>query len=77
MIRFFAMHRDPLRGSHLHLVLTVHERVPLARALDRLREHRTATAPNQHPVLWFDFGPGDSDLRRLDQCSPATAPERF
>ena len=68
MKRFFAIHRDAQRGTHLHLVLTSHRRT-MNEALDELRKHRSATAPNQRPVLFYDFGPGDSDLRRLDKLT--------
>jgi len=67
-VRFFAVHRDDLRGTHLHLVLTSHRRT-FNDALSELRKHRAATAPNQRPVLFFDFGTGDNDLRRVDMLT--------
>lgn len=71
MVRFFALHRDPMNGTHLHNVLTSHART-INGAFDELRKHRQATAPNQRPVLFFDFGPGDSDLRRIDKITAET-----
>ena len=71
MIRFFAVHHDPMNGTHLHNVLSSNART-MNDALADLRAYRQPTAPHQRPVLFYDFGTGDSDLRRLDKVTAET-----
>ena len=65
MTRFFAVLNNPLEGTHLHLVWTSHKRT-LREAIDEMNVRIQAGAVSSKP-LFFDFGPGDSDLRRLDK----------
>jgi len=67
MVRFFSVHRTATEGTHLHIVRTSYART-MDKALEELRQYRTATAPNQSPVLFFDFGPA-ADLVRLDKIT--------
>jgi hypothetical protein len=64
MIRFFSHHRDPLRGAHLSTCWTVYSK-PLAAACAEMRKRVTAGAVAKEPTF-FDYGPGDEELRRLD-----------
>lgn len=67
--RFFAIARDPMRGSYVHLVWTSYKRT-LAAAIEEAAARYNAGACSMKP-LFFDYGPGDSDLRRIDQTSMA------
>jgi hypothetical protein len=70
MIRFFAIHNDAPRGTHTHLCWTSYRRT-LAAACEEMQTRVNAGAVARAP-LFYDFGPGDSDLRRLDNlpCWP-------
>jgi hypothetical protein len=68
MIRFFSHHHNALEGGHLHLCWTSYRRT-MVQACEEMKARMTAGAVARIP-LFYDFGPGDSDLRRLDE-SPA------
>jgi hypothetical protein len=65
MMRFFSVHNDALRGTHLHQCWTSYRRT-MAEACAEMRERIKAGAVAREP-LFYDFGTGDSDLRRLDR----------
>jgi hypothetical protein len=65
VIRFFAMAHDPIRGSHLHLVWTAYHDKP-ADCLREMRQRIEAGVVSMRP-LFFDRGPGDTDLHRIDK----------
>jgi hypothetical protein len=73
MIRFVSLQNDPLRGTHMSICWTSYCRT-LAAACDEMQTRVKVGAVARAP-LFYDFGPGDSDLRRLDQlpCWPQTA----
>ena len=65
MIRFFSIHRTPTEGTHTHLCWTSYRRT-MAQACEEMQGRINAGAVAREP-LFYDFGPGDSDLRRLDK----------
>ena len=64
MIRFFSVHNTPTQGTHLQNCWTSYLRT-MSQALEELHKRMTAGVVARVP-LFYDFGPGDSDLRRLD-----------
>ncbi|WP_126223291.1 hypothetical protein [Burkholderia ambifaria] len=64
MIRFLSVHHDALNGTHLHICWTSYGKA-LAAACQEVKQRVDAGATARAP-LFYDFGPGDSDLRRLD-----------
>lgn len=69
MIRFFAVHRTATEGVHLHMCHTSHRR-NLADAIAEMHRQRAPLVERgARPAEFYDFGPGDGDLRRLDQLS--------
>lgn len=74
MMRFFSVHNDALRGTHLHICWTSYTRT-IATACEEVQKRIAAGAIARAP-RFYDFGPGDSDLRRLDKLIPGwTQPE--
>jgi hypothetical protein len=73
MIRFFSIHRTATEGTHTHLCWTSYRRT-LAQACEEMQARMTAGVVAKAP-LFYDFGTGDSDLRRLDNlpCWPQAA----
>jgi hypothetical protein len=63
-VRFFSVHNDDLRGTHLHLCWTAYTRT-MADAIKQMKERVATNAVSRAP-LFFDRGTGDSDLIRLD-----------
>ena len=63
-VRFFAVHKDDMRGTHLHLCWTAYTRT-LADAITEMKDRVISDAVSRAP-LFFDRGPGNSDLIRLD-----------
>lgn len=64
MIRFFSVHRDAPNGTHLHICWTSYGKA-LAAACQEVKRRLEAGAMARAP-MFYDFGPGNSDLRRLD-----------
>ena len=62
MIRFWSIRRDPVNGSHPHLLYTSFSR-SFAKACE---EMRARVASSSGAPLFWDFGPGDSDWHKLD-----------
>ncbi|WP_434716197.1 hypothetical protein [Paraburkholderia sp. A3RO-2L] len=74
MIRFFSVHRTATEGTHTHLCWTSYRRT-MVEACNEMQNRITAGVVARVP-LFYDFGPGDSDLRRLDAIpcwNPVTA----
>ncbi|MBK3780425.1 hypothetical protein G3A43_09320 [Paraburkholderia aspalathi] len=65
MIRFFSVHNTATEGTHLHLCWTSYRRT-MAGACAEMQGRINADAVARVP-LFYDFGTGDSDLRRLDR----------
>lgn len=63
VVRFFAYSSNPVEGSHLHLVWTSYRRT-LSAAFEEMKKREPYASMKP---LFCDFGPGDSDLRRLDK----------
>ncbi|WP_087864412.1 hypothetical protein [Comamonas thiooxydans] len=64
MIRFISIHNDACRGTHTHICWTSHQRT-LKKACEEILARVAKGAVARAPVF-YDFGPGDSNRRRLD-----------
>ncbi|MEX3984084.1 hypothetical protein AB4Y45_34585 [Paraburkholderia sp. EG287A] len=65
MIRFFSVHNTPTEGTHLSLCWTSYKRT-MSQAFEEIQKRMEAGGVARAP-MFYDFGIGDSDLRRLDK----------
>ena len=61
-VRFFSVNNNPTEGTHLHLCWTSHKRT----LADACTEMKSRLNPHSRAPMFYDFGPGDSDMRRLE-----------